>query len=129
MSESDVDAIEEIEQTLTVQVDSDAAPVTSENQPTRQTENNKTAVNQSRRGAPVHSIWGYAFTDSNVHSRSMPNHAVCKHYKQSVRHHHKTLAVRNYLKKCKLFKTFMLNTAVVDRPDWWNDKDDKKIQM
>ncbi len=46
MSESDVDAIEEIEQTLMVQVDSDAAPVTSENQLTRQTENNETAVNQ-----------------------------------------------------------------------------------
>lgn len=56
----------------------------------------------------------------------MPNHAVCKHCKQSVRHHHKTLAVKNHLKKCKPFKRIMLDTAVVDRPDWWNDKNDKK---
>ena len=69
-----IDTIEVIEQ---VDTDSDVVPVTSENQLTEETENNNTAVNISRRGAPVHSVWGYAFTDSNVHSHSMPNHAVC----------------------------------------------------
>ena len=113
-----IDTIEVIEQ---VDTDSDVVPVTSENQLTEETENNNTAVNISRRGAPVHSVWGYAFTDSNVHSHSMPNHAVCKHCKQSVRHHHKTLAVKNHLKKCRPFKKIMLDTAIVDRPDWWNE--------
>ena len=113
-----IDTIEVIEQ---VDSDSDVVPVTSENQLTEETENNNTAVNISRRGAPVHSVWGYAFTDSNVHSHSMPNHAVCKHCKQSVRHHHKTLAVKNHLKKCRPFKKIMLYTAIVDRPDWWNE--------
>jgi hypothetical protein len=108
-----------------VQVDGDVAPVTNENQLTKQAENNETAVNKSRCGAHVHSVWGYAFTNSNVHSHSMPNHAVCKHCKQSVLHHHKTLAVKNHLKKYKPFKRIMLDTAVVDQPDWWNDKNQK----
>ena len=111
----DLDAIEAIGQ-----VDSDVVPVTSENQLTKEAENNNIAVNISRCGAPVHSVWGYPFTESNVHSHSMPHHAVCKHCKQSVQHH-QTLAVKNHLKKCRQFKKIMLDTAIVDRPDWWND--------
>ncbi len=86
-------------------------------------------INQAKRGAPVDSVWSYAFSEPNVHSKSMPNHALCKHCKQSVRHHHKTASVRNHLKRCKQFKKVMLNTNVNDRPEWWNDKAQKETSF
>ena len=39
----------------------------------------------------------------------------------SVRHHHKTLSVETHLRKCKPFKKIMMDKAVHDRPDWWNN--------
>ena len=74
-----------------------------------------------KRGHPVHNVWSYAFDDPDAHTSSKPNHAVCKHCKESVRHHHKVLSVKTHLKRCKKFKKLMLDTAVVDRPGWWND--------
>ena len=72
-----------------------------------------------KRGQPVHSVWGFAFDNPNAHCKTSPNNVVCKHCKQIVRHHHKTKSVKAHLKKCKLFKKIMLDTAVSDRPDWW----------
>ena len=74
-----------------------------------------------RRGAPINSVWSYAFDDPNVCSIAEPNNAVCKHCKESVRHHHKTMSDKTHLRRCKQFKK-MLDTAVSDRPDWWTDR-------
>ena len=48
-----------------------------------------------------------------------PNHAICKHCRQSVRHHHKTLSVQGHLRKHKPFKKLMSDMVVSDCTDWW----------
>ena len=59
----------------------------------------KDSVHKVKRGPPVHPIWSYAFDDPTVYSTTKPNNAICK---QSVRHYHKTLSVKNHLKKCQV---------------------------
>lgn len=73
------------------------------------------------KGKPVHPIWSDAFDEPNVHTLQSPNNAVYKHCKMSVRHHHKTLSVETHLRKCKPFQKIMMDKAVRDRPDWWNN--------
>ena len=58
-------------------------------------------VRQAKRGAPVHRIWSDAFDEPDVYSTRIPNNAICKHCKQSVRHHHKTLSVETHVRKCR----------------------------
>ena len=58
-------------------------------------------VRQAKRGAPVHRIWSDAFDEPDVYSTRLPNNAICKHCKQSVRHHHKTLSVETHVRKCR----------------------------
>ena len=50
-----------------------------------------------------------------------PNNAICKHCKESVRHHHKTLCVVMHLHNCKPFKKIIMDKEKSDRPDWWNN--------
>jgi hypothetical protein len=77
---------------------------------------------KSKRGPKVHPICSYAFDDPTAYAITGPNNAICKHCKQSVRHHHKTASVKNHLRKCFQFKKVMLDTAVSDCPDWWTDQ-------
>lgn len=78
-------------------------------------------VRQAKRGKPVHPIWSDSFDVPDVHCIQSPNNALCKHCKQSVRHHHKTLSVETHLRKCQPFKNIMMDKPVRDRPDWWNN--------
>lgn len=78
-------------------------------------------VPPKKRGKPVHPIWNDAFDQEDVHCIQSPNNAVCRHCKESVRHHHKTLSVETHLRKCKPFKKIMMDMAVCDRPEWWNN--------
>ncbi|CAB3993702.1 Hypothetical predicted protein [Paramuricea clavata] len=80
-------------------------------------------IGKSKRGPNVHPIWSYAFDDPTAYTITGPNNAICKHCKQSVRHHHKMASVKNHLRKCFQFKKVMLeDTTVSDRPDWWTDQ-------
>jgi hypothetical protein len=47
--------------------------------------------------------------------------SVCKHCKETIRHHHKMLSVETHLRKCRPFKKLMLDTPVIDRPDCWKN--------
>ena len=78
-------------------------------------------IRQAKCGKPAHRIWSDAFDQQDVQSIQCPNNAICKHCKESVRHHHKTLSVETHLRKCKPYKKIMMDMAVKDRPDWWND--------
>ena len=51
------------------------------------------------KGKPVHQIWSDAFDEPAVHRIQSPNNAICKHCKELVHHHHKTLSVATHLLK------------------------------
>lgn len=53
-----------------------------------------------------------AFDEPDVHCINKPNNVICKHCKQSIRHHHKTLSVEGPLRKCKPLKKLMPDMAV-----------------
>ncbi|KAH9245351.1 hypothetical protein BASA81_017180 [Batrachochytrium salamandrivorans] len=79
-------------------------------------------IQTTKRGKPISSIWNL-FTDAiDAHQVSSGNNCICKHCKQSVRHHNKTMSVQTHLKKCKPFMLLMKDTAVADRPEWWSNK-------
>ncbi|KAH6600482.1 hypothetical protein BASA50_002268 [Batrachochytrium salamandrivorans] len=79
-------------------------------------------IQTTKRGKPISSIWNL-FTDAiDAHQVSSGNNCICKHCKQSVRHHNKTISVQTHLKKCKPFMLLMKDTAVADRPEWWSNK-------
>ena len=81
---------------------------------------NAQQVQVKKVGKPVNAIWSLAFNDPEVHSKQKPNNAVCKHCKQSYRHHYKTSVVETHLRRCNTFKRLMLNKPVNERPDWWS---------
>ena len=91
------------------------------NAETNESENDEVEVVQEVRkvGKPKHPIWKDAFDDLDAQSTNKPNHAVCKHCKETFRHHHKTLSVDTHLRKCRPFKKLMSDMPVIDRPDWW----------
>ena len=74
-------------------------------------------VRQAKCGKPAIRIWSDAFDQQDVQSIQSPNNAICKHCKESVRHHHKTLSVETHLRKCKPYKKIMMDMTVKDRPD------------
>ena len=72
-------------------------------------------------GKPKHPIWSDAFDEPDAHSIQNPNTTTCKHCKQPVLHHHKTICVERHLRKCKQFKKVMLDTTISDLPGWWKN--------
>jgi hypothetical protein len=80
------------------------------------------------RGKPVHEIWELFTEAIAAHQVTSGNNCVCKHCKQTVRHHNKTNQVQRHLKNCKQFITLMKNTAVADRPEWFDCSKVSKTQ-
>ena len=111
----------ELELTETSDQENEEIDLDQHCQPVEGMETKDAPRSKPKRGQPVHSVWGFAFDNPNAHCKTSPNNAVCKHCKQIVRHRHKTKSVKAHLKKCKLFKKIMLDTAVSDRPDWWTE--------
>ncbi len=70
-------------------------------------------------GVPKHPIWEAIFNRPYVHCINKPNQAICKHCRQSVSHHHKTLSVQGHLRKREQFNKLMSDMVVSDLPHWW----------
>lgn len=79
-------------------------------------------VTKKGRGKPVNEIWEL-FTDAIAAQQlTSGNNCFCKHCKENVRHHNKTNSVKRHLKNCRQFGELMKNTAVADRPEWFDCK-------
>lgn len=65
-------------------------------------------------GKPKHRIWKDVFDDPDIKSINQPNHAVCKYFKETIRHHHKTLSVETHLQRLGSFKKLILDIPVVE---------------